>query len=391
MAGTTLPETPGYMATLATDHFYVKYNPQGKVPLTATLDESLAAYEKVNQFFQGYHNKTTLVVADSYNEYRLITGIGDIPENATACDFNDGPRGTVLIKSPDLVPNYRQVLTYHMARIMERTIMQEYHNPPEWFQDGLAAYVASDITEKQRAQAAEEARAGRWMNLTQLEKVYANKTVYNENSAESKAARAQSYLLVEYVGSTYGNRTLVNILDDFGYCGDINRSFQNRTSGTPEEFNQNLRKVLIGPVNTATPTTPVDEKEYLSGYARDGVNNPIAGKDVRITGGNVNTTVTTDKNGYYAAEVDFGVLNVSVTGEGYRYENTVAVNPGENKVFNITIAGLNTKQATSTLPAMGLPAMPSLGDQGSIAAMCALMLANLLALAVMALIMRRNI
>lgn len=392
VAGTTLPPTPDYMTTLTTEHFYLKYNPQGKVPLTTTLDESLAAYEKVDNFFMGYHNKTALVVADSYNEYRIVTGIGDIPENASACNFNEGPRGTVAIKSPDLLPNYRQVLTYHMARIMERTIMQEYHNPPQWFQDGLAAYVASDVTEKQRAQAAEEARAGKWKNLTQVEQIYANMTVYNENSAESRAARAQSFLLAEYVGSTYGNRTLVNILNDFGYCGDINQSFENRTTQTPEKLYADLQKVLIGPVGTtANNTAPVEEKEYLSGYARDGSNNPIAENQVTITGTDVNTTVTTDKNGYYAAEVNYGILNVSMAGNGFQYHNTVPVNPGENKVYNITISGLNVKQGTSILPAIQFPAIPSLGKINGLVALGAIVLANVLALIIMLWVLRRNV
>lgn len=390
-AGTTLPPTPTHMTTLTTDHFYLKYNPSGKVPLTDTLDESLAAYSKVDAFFLGYHNMTTLVIAESNNEYRIITGIGDIPENATACSFNEGPRGIVAIKSPKILPNYRQILTYHMARIMERTIMQDYHSPPEWFQDGLAAYVASDITDEQRTQAATSARNGEWMTLPELETVYANMTVYNENSAETKAARAQAFMLVEYVGESYGNRTLVNILTDFGYCGDINKSFQNRTGQTPETFNDDLRKVLIGPVIIPTPTAQVTIKEYISGYVMDDTGYPLAENQITFTGHEVNTTVKTDDSGYYAAEVAYGLLNVSMNGTGYSYKNTVMVNPGENKVFNITIAGISAKPgSTSMLPAVQLPAMPSIGKYSGLA-IVAIALVNILAFIGIIRVLRRNL
>ncbi len=358
------------------------------MPVTATLDESLAAYATVNSFFPGHHNRTTLVVADSYNEYRLITGIGDIPEEATACNFHDGPRGIVAIKSPALVPNYRQILTYHLARIMERTIPETYHSPPEWFQDGLAAYVASHITDDQRAQAAENARTGKWMTLPELERAYANMTVYNENSPESMAVKAQSFLLVEHVGNTYGNRTLVNILTDFGDCGNINQSFKNRTSLTADQFNEDLRKIMIGPVVTPVPTQTPEIKEYLSGYVRDGAGNPLADKMITITGDTVNTTVPTDMSGYYAAEVSFGVLNVNMKGAGFEYDNTVSVNPGENRVYNITIAGLNTNQGA--LPGLKLPEVPA-AKLDSTVAVAAIVLVDILALIWIIRVFRRNL
>ncbi|CAJ37670.1 carboxypeptidase-like regulatory domain-containing protein [Methanocella arvoryzae] len=390
-AGSTLPPVPGHMTTLTTDHFYIKYNPEGKVPLTTTLDESLAAYAIVDTFFMGFHNKTTLIVADSYNEFRLITGIGDIPEDTTGLNFNEGSRGTVAIKSPHLVPNYRQVLTYHLARIMERTLMQEYHNPPEWFQDGLAAYVASDITDEQRETAAEKARTGNWMTLAEIEKVYANRTVYNENSPETLAARGQAFLLMEYVGQTYGNRTLVNILTDFGYSGNISQSFKNSTGHTPEKFNEDLRKVMFGPVATPVPTPPVIVKEYISGYVRDGAGNPVAGHEVTITGDKVNTTVTTNESGYYAAEVTFGLLKVNMQVNGYEYNNTVPVNPGENKVYDITINDLDlNEEARSILPALRLPDMPEISVNSTLAG-ATVGLVNLLALVWIVSVLRRNL
>lgn len=358
--------------------------------MTKTIDESTGAHGKVDAFFYGYHNKTTLVVAESNNEFRVITGIGDIPENATALDFNDGARGIVAIKSPELLPNYKQVLTYHMARIMERTILVVYHSPPQWFQDGLAAYVASDITDKQRVQAEEYARTDRWMTLSELESVYDNMTVYNEGSPETKAARTQSFLLIEYVGSTYGNRTLVNILDDFGYVGDINKSFLNRTSQIPEKFNQDTKNLLIGPVTTPILTPEVEEKEYVSGYVRDGAGNPITGNKITFTGDDTNTSVVTDKSGYYAVEVSFGLLNVNMKGAGFEYNNTIPVNYGENKVFNITISGLNVNQETQPLlPTVQLPAVPSVSLNTSLTGI-AVLLANIVAGIVIVWVLRRN-
>ena len=390
MGGSTLPPAPDYFTTFSTDHFNVKYNPSGKVPLTKTIDESMGAYGKVDTFFYGYHNKTTLVVAESNNEFRVVTGIGNIPENATALDFNDGARGVVAIKSPDLLPNYKQILTYHMARIMERTILEVYHSPPKWFQDGLAAYVASDITDKQRAQAEEYARTEQWMSLPKLESVYDNMTVYNEGSPETKAAKAQAFLLVEYVGSSYGNRTLVNILADFGYSGNINKSFLNCTSQLPEKFNQDAKSTLIGPVTTPTPIPEVEAREYVSGYVRDGTGNPLTGNKITFTGDDTNTSAVTDKSGYYAAEVSFGLLNVNMKGANFEYNNTIPVNQGENKVFNITISGLNVnKENQPLLPTVQLPAIPAVSLNTSLTGI-AIILANIVAGIVVVWVLRRN-
>lgn len=391
LAGSTLPPAPDFLTTLATDHFYLKYNPDGNLPMTPTLDGSMAAYEKVDAFFQGsFRNKTTLEVAYNNNEFRILTGIGDVPDNSTALDFNEGPRGTVVIKSPLILPDFTRVLTYHMARIAERTMLAEYHNPPEWFQDGLAAYVASDMTPEQRAVAEQQAKGGQWRTLPELEAVSVNKTVYNENSAEVKAARGQAFLLIEAVGNTYGNRTLVAILADFGDGGNLSQSFVNKTGKTPDKFNSDLKNLLLGPVTETHPTPVPEEKEYVSGYLRDEAGNPLANEQITFSGSDFNTTVNSDTKGYYAAEVSFGVLNVSIAGKDFNYRNTVPVNMGENKVFNITITG-TSRQNQALIPALALPGLPSLGQASNLVAGVVILIADLLAILAIAWVLKRNL
>ncbi|HMK47610.1 MAG TPA: hypothetical protein VK436_13370 [Methanocella sp.] len=284
VAESSILPAPEYMTTQSADHFTIKYNPEGKVDMTKVLKDSAAAYDKIDRFFLGYHNNTTVKIADSNEEYRAITGMDDVPDSIQAIDFSDEGKDTIIIKSPNILPDFRQIMTYHMAKNAERNMLRVYHTPPAWFDEGLAEYVASNITDGDRNYSADLAKQSRWMPLDQIDKIYESTTIYNMNSTDNKNARIQSFLLVERVGHIYGNLTLLDILTDFGQQGDLDNAFMKYTGQKPDDFNRELGEIMIGPQTaTASAIPESDSKANISGHVFDANSDLLSNQTINAT------------------------------------------------------------------------------------------------------------
>lgn len=382
----TVPKPPDFLVKVSNQWFNIMYNPDADISMSVIMDDSAYAYQTVSTFYGGYKYHTTLEIASTYNEYRILSGVGDIPEYVNASDWNDGERGLIVIKSPDILPDHRKVITYHLARIAERTFINQTLYPPEWFEDGLASYIASDISHDDKALMVNRLENGKWKTTAELEQVYNNTTVYNMKDPEQIAVRAQSALLVGYIGTMYGNQTLAMIVKDYAYCGDLNRSFRNLTGRIPEEYNQELKAHLKAEYSVVPTPTPLP-KELVSGHLMTSSGMLLPDRTITFCGNGTNATAVTDKNGFYSAEVNWGRINIIAEGPGRTFNNSsVAINPGEQKNYNITI-DTNDQMAGGSLltsvPALNLPG----GDYTGIAL---IILANIAALTVIALIIRRN-
>jgi hypothetical protein len=242
-----------FLVTAQGDNVILMYNPESVADIPAVMDEARDAYEEMDRFFGGYPYRTNIVVAGTNGEYRLFVNVGNAPDTAKARNWNVGYNGLIVIKSPEMLPDYEQVLTHQMARIAVRTRLNTtYKSLPEWYQDGLAAFVAGDITQDQRSAGVTLAITGQWMSLEELEWAYTNMTIFNFDEKEYSNARAQAATLVDNIGTMYGGRKLVEIVDDYARCGNLSQAFVNQTTFTPEALNTIYLNLLSG--NDTTPT-----------------------------------------------------------------------------------------------------------------------------------------
>ncbi len=108
-------------------------------------------HDEIGEFFGEYiPYRTTVVVAGANSEFRLFINVGDAPDTARALNWNVGYNGLIMIKSPAMVSDFKQTLKHQMARIAVRTRQEHYKSLPEWYQEGVASYVAGDLTPAQR-------------------------------------------------------------------------------------------------------------------------------------------------------------------------------------------------------------------------------------------------
>ena len=345
-----LPPCPEYMSTFEAEKFVIRYN-AAEIKSPATIvDSSLGAYDDVARFFGGYPNVTTLEIASDHNELRLLTGLGDAPESYVASNWNEGLRGVVIIKAPAVLPDYRQVLTYHMARIAERNYLTTFR-APEWFQDGFATYVASGVTDEERQLAAEAAVSGEWMALGEMEGAFRNMTIYDADVPEYRQARAQARAFIDHFGKKYGNRSLLGILADFGLHGDLNRSFVDHTGLDPETLSQDLRDELGGVAATPVPSAPVDARGTVEGYLLYSTGEPAEGQTVGFMGDDTFINVTASPAGHYLASLDPGSYDVLL--QGFPAQESVTIAPGEKASRNFSIAA-GAVQVSPEKPASGI-------------------------------------
>ncbi len=196
-----------FSTPLQIDNFTIVYNLEKVGYIPDLADSMQSSYNSVDRYFGEYLSisasqngftadsyiiRTTVEVAGDNNEFRLLTELGNLSEDTKAMNWNEGINGLVVIKSPDTLPDFRQVLTYQMARIAERTIMTKYRSMPEWYLDGTATYVADNVTDSQRSAALMAAVQGKWMSLDELDAAYKNMTIYNAGEPYFYNARAQS-------------------------------------------------------------------------------------------------------------------------------------------------------------------------------------------------------
>jgi hypothetical protein len=244
-----------FLTTRTGDHFEMRFNPNtvsGISELGATI---MKAQDDINRLFGEYVHYTTFVIAGTDSEFRLFVNVGDAPDTARALNWNAGYNGLVVIKSPAMIADFKQTLEHQMARIAVRSKMNTtYQSMPEWYQDGVASFVAGDLTQAQRGAMMIKATTGKWKSLTELERAYKNMTINNYDEQEYRDARAQAAVLVDDIWTRFGVKKLVAIIDDYKDEGNLTRAFVKETTFTPEVMNQALMNALSG--NTTISSSP---------------------------------------------------------------------------------------------------------------------------------------
>ena len=379
-----------YLASQTINNFTLMYNPEkiGSGDLAQARELAQRADDRVNDFFKfsgaelfkGIRFKTTVAIAADNAEFRLLVNVGNAPDGAKAVNWNAGINGLVAIKSPAMLPDFGPVLTHQMARIAERTRLNDHYGLPEWYQDGLASYVASDIPQDQRYAVVNTAAVDAWTPPDALEKAYGNMTIYNMDEPGNQLARAHAAMLVEHIGTLYGNASLVGIVDDFSVWGDFNRSFVNRTGFTPDALDREFRDSLF---NEARATVVPSGNGTVEGYLWNTEGMAVAGAKLAFTRQNVTVTVTTDAAGRYRAELAQGQYQITSPGYPQLDGGPVLVMAGARVSQNVTARAPQATAGTTPTIVPGLT-FNDLITYGLIVA------GNVIAFAILAVILRRN-
>jgi hypothetical protein len=246
-----------FLTTIQGDDIVLMYNPGTVKDIPGIVTTAKAVHEDIDRFFGGYPYRTTVVVAGANSEFRLFVNVGDAPDTARALNWNVGYNGLIIAKSPAMLSDFKQALKHQMARIAVRTRQTFYKSLPEWYQDGVASCAAGDLTQAQRIAVSVKAATGQWMSLEDIERAYRNMTIYNYDEQEYRDARAHAAALVDSIGSLYGGRTLVGIIDDYTESGNLTQAFVNRTTFTPDGLNLAFMNSLSGKTS-ASPSPPAN-------------------------------------------------------------------------------------------------------------------------------------
>lgn len=130
-----------------------------------------------------------------------------------ASGWGDGERGTIVIETPDQLPNFKTVLTHELSHIAMRTrLIDNKYSIPEWFSEGLAIYVSGDLSSTARAAVEDSCRNSKLMTVAQMEAIHERSTDPSTNVNEVSMAYAQSGMLIEYIATKYGNDSIKLIM-----------------------------------------------------------------------------------------------------------------------------------------------------------------------------------
>jgi hypothetical protein len=244
-----------FLTTRTGDHFEMRYNPNTVSGIPEVASMVMKAQDDIDRLFGEYIHYTTIVIAGTNSEFGLFINVGDAPDTARALNWNAGYNGLIVIKSPAMIADFKQALVHQMARIAVRSKMNTtYQSMPEWYQDGVASFIAGDLTQAQRGAMMIKATTGKWKSLNELEQAYKNMTIYNYDEQEYRDARAQAAVLVDDIGARFGGKKLVAIIDDYKGDGNVTGAFIKETTFTPEEMSLALMNMLAG--NTAASPSP---------------------------------------------------------------------------------------------------------------------------------------
>jgi hypothetical protein len=368
-----------FLSTREGDNIVLRYNVDKVSGIPGILTTVNSVNDEIDWLFGDNPYRTTIAIAGDNAEFRLYANVGDAPDTAKALNWNTGYNGLVIIKSPATLSDFKQVLKHQMARIAVRTRLTYYKSLPEWYQDGMASYVAGDITQDQRFAATTMAATGTWMSLGELERVYKNMTIYNFDEQNYSNARAEAATLVDYIGNLYGARTMVTIIDNYSTSGNLDQTFLNETTFTPETLNTVFKNSISGSNNNNS--TPIDKSDNgtVEGYLQYIDGKPAPGATLTLSGTSGTRNATTGNDGHYTVTVAPGIYQIilpgGVTGSQFKVET------GKSVSKNMTITSPPVKEDSAAW------SLPSTGDillYGSIA------IVNVIGIIAVLIILRRN-
>jgi hypothetical protein len=340
---------PGYFKLDNSDpHFDIYYD---SARITDVGDVIIAAndtYYKVTGFFGPFDYRIKIILASNHPQYAdiltlSIPGAGDIAENDVASAWGDGERGTIVIESPDQLPNFTAVLAHEFSHIAMRTrLIDNKYSVPEWFSEGLAIYVSGDLSGAAMAGVEESCRNGELMTVAQMEDVYKRSTAAT-NANEVSMANAQSGMLMEYIATKYGNDSIKLIMQDFAPTGDMDKAFMRCLGYTPEDINADWMMSLKGQLSVKDGLVL---SQRVHGYVLDTGGKAVANETIAFTSmrsdssvfGKTYTTVTND-SGYYRLNLTYGPFKIHLDRPGYAdVDENITLQKSEMRLYNVTLA-----------------------------------------------------
>jgi hypothetical protein len=340
-----VPQCPEGFTTVHGQDFDVCYGPGSAGGLGIVEDGASRAYADVSAFFHSVPFRPNIIVASSHEEYEDILDLGELPGYSVSSGWGDGDRSAVVIKQPELVPDFQIAMAHEMAHIAARSYIRGYkYSLPEWFSEGLAVYVSGDLPAAKRSMIEDKCRAGTLLSIEELDRVHRLSATGEVTADEVGTAYSQAGMLVEYIEDKYGDGTLLSMLDHFGPVGDLDAVFVGAVGDIPEGINRQWQKELKAELDRRDGKI-LEQAVY--GYVVDHHGAPMPNETVSFTAlrndspvqGTVYKAVT-NETGRYSVNVTYGALKVVSEKPEYEgFDETIVLARGQSMPLNVTLNG----------------------------------------------------
>jgi hypothetical protein len=340
-----VPQCPEGFTTVHGQDFDVCYGPGSAGSAGIVEDEASRAYAGVSAFFHGVPFHPIIIVASTQEEYESILNAGSLPNYSMSSGWGDGDKSAVVVKRPELVPDFQTAMTHEMAHIATRSYIRGYkYALPEWLSEGLAVYVSGDLPAAKRGMIEDKCRNGKLMSIEELDRVHRLSSTGEVTADEVSTAYAQAGMLVEYVEDKYGDGTLLSILDHFGPVGDLDAIFVATVGEIPEGVNRQWQRELKVELDHRDGKI-LEQTVY--GYVVDHHGFPLPNETVSFTAlrndspvlGTMYKTVT-NETGQYSLKVTYGALKVASEKPEYEgFEETITLARSQSLFLNVTLNG----------------------------------------------------
>lgn len=343
-----VPMPPGDFVLVKADHFDIYYDSNRVTDVNDVVVAADAAYNNVTAFYGNYDYRDRIILASSHDQYSNILynylTNDNIPDNNVASAWGDAESGTIVIETPDQLPNFDTLLAHQFAKIVLRTkLISNKYNMPVWFAEGLAIYVSGDLSDSGKSLVEDACRNGKMMSIDQVNSILDKTGDPSVSQDEVSMAYAQSGMLVQYIVDKYSVDTVRNIIQDYATFGDLDKAFQRRLGYGPEGMNADWQNTLKGDLRVQDG---VVTSEHIQGYVTDGDGAPIGNETVMFTCMRNDSVVyheqfvnTTNSSGFYQLNVTYGPFDVHIDRPGYQsVDDTITLQKGESRLYNLTMA-----------------------------------------------------
>jgi hypothetical protein len=340
-----VPQVPEGFGTQWAPNVDIYYSSGGAADVPVVMADSDQAYATVARFFGQVPYRTTVIIGSSQDEYEQIMGVGKLPDYSMGAGWGDGDKGTIVIKSPDLVPDFQTVMTHELTHIATRDYISGYkYALPEWLSEGLAVYVYGDLPADKRSMIEDDCRQGKLSSIDDLDKVLTSSTDADANITDVGTAYTQSGLIVEYIADQYGNQTLLHILDAFGPTGDLDSAFMSVLGKSPQHVDDQWQSDMKAELDIEDGKVLY---QTMDGYVVNQHGVPMPNETVSFTALRNDSVVTgtvyramTNESGFYRLNVTYGPMLVLAQKPEYEgFNQTITLDRNEVKFLNVTLNG----------------------------------------------------
>jgi len=345
-----VPQSPAGFTTIHGRDFDVCYGPGSAGEAGIVADSASRAYAGASAFFRNVPFHPNVIVASSQEEYESILDSGELPNYSVSSGWGDGSKSAVVIKRPELVPDFQTAMAHEMAHIATRSYIRGYkYALPEWFSEGLAVYVSEDLPAAKRCAIEDKCRNGKLMSIEELDRVHRLSATGKVTADEVGTAYTQAGMLVEYIEEKYGSGTLLSMLDHFGPVGDLDAIFVWALGDIPEGVNRQWQKELKAELDRRDG---ILLEQTVYGYVVDHHGKPMPNETVSFTALRNDSCVLgtvyearTHETGQYSVMVTYGALAVTSDKPEYvGFEETITLARRQSLLLNATLNGTALEQ-----------------------------------------------